>query len=428
MDQIIKKRAHYRNLFGWLLLFLVLVSLSLNKWRGQPDRVIWSDAEGYYMYLPAVFIYKGFTGMPLRTPGWPEVDGKTYTKFTCGVAIMQLPFFLAVHGYMGFIGRPTDGFGLANGLSIIFASVFYLLAGLFLIYKWVTRYFPGRNLVVGALIALTLGTNLYYYAIAEAGMSHIYSFALFAGIVYFTDLLYANPRRVYFLIIGLLFGLAVLIRPTAIVLLVLILFYGVRNSAELKERFAFFFRNRAPVAGAILGFIVVFIPQMFYWKHTQGQWIVYSYGSTEGFDHWAGPKVFQVLGHLENGLFLYSPLVVLAFGGMLYLAWRRQLSGHIFLIVLAAATYLFASWWDWNFGGAFGHRCFVEYYAILALPFAFALDKMTKIRAGFFRVVCFLIVAFLIWYSLHMTYAYASPWDGPEWTWELFWVVVGRMW
>jgi len=135
-----------------------------------------------------------------------------------------------------------------------------------------------------------------------------------------------------------------------------------------------------------------------------------------------------VLGHLENGLFLYSPLVVLAFGGMLYLAWRRQLSGHIFLIVLAAATYIFASWWDWNFGGAFGHRCFVEYYAILALPFAFVLDKMTKIRAGFFRVVCFLIVAFLIWYSLHMTYAYASPWDGPEWTWELFWGVVGRMW
>ena len=31
---------------------------------------------------------------------------------------------------------------------------------------------------------------------------------------------------------------------------------------------------------------------------------------------------------------------------------------------LAADTYLIASWWDWQFGGSFGHRGFVD-----ALPF-----------------------------------------------------------
>jgi hypothetical protein len=428
MDQIIKNRVHYRNGFGWLLLSLVLVSLSLNKWRGDAGRVIWADAEGYYMYLPAVFIYGGFTGMPLRTPGWPEVDGKTYTKFTCGVAMMQMPFFLVVHGYLNYIGKPTDGFSNANGLSVIFASVFYLLLGMYFLYSWLIKYFPSRRLVVGALIALLVGTNLYYYAIAESGMSHIYSFGLFAGIVYFTDRLYARPGKWLFLVVGLLFGLAVLIRPTAIVLLALVLFYGMRSGKDIKDRFAFFFRNWRLVLGSILAFIIVFIPQMFYWKYTQGQWIVYSYGSTEGFDYWTSPKIFQVLGHLENGLFLYSPLVVLAFGGMLYLAWKRKFSGHIFMIVLAAATYLFGSWWDWNFGGAFGHRCFVEYYAILSLPFVFVIDKIANIPSRILKSLCFLTIAFLIFYSMHMTYAYASPWDGPDWTWERFWGVVERMW
>jgi hypothetical protein len=51
------------------------------------------------------------------------------------------------------------------------------------------------------------------------------------------------------------------------------------------------------------------------------------------------------------------------------------LAGGLFLIV---NTYLIASWWDWQFGGSFGHRGFVDSYPLLALGVATVFDRMAR--------------------------------------------------
>ena len=43
--------------------------------------------------------------------------------------------------------------------------------------------------------------------------------------------------------------------------------------------------------------------------------------------------------------------------------------------VIAVHTMLVASWWDWQFGGSFGHRAFTDLLALFALPIAALYDR-----------------------------------------------------
>ena len=49
------------------------------------------------------------------------------------------------------------------------------------------------------------------------------------------------------------------------------------------------------------------------------------------------------------------------------LARNVRLGSMLFLV---ANTYLIASWWDWQFGGSYGHRGFVDGFPIFAIGLA----------------------------------------------------------
>ncbi len=79
---------------------------------------IWGDKADYYVYLPAAFLY-GFDGF--RFPeNIDSLTGNTFrpdrqdhrivTKYICGVAVMQVPFFLATHALTNFLNEPANGF------------------------------------------------------------------------------------------------------------------------------------------------------------------------------------------------------------------------------------------------------------------------------------------------------------------------------
>jgi len=82
------------------------------------------------------------------------------------------------------------------------------------------------------------------------------------------------------------------------------------------------------------------------------------------------PKIPDVLFDVQNGLFLYSPLVLLMIVGIFLGLRKKNFQAPATLIIFSIATYMFASWWAWWFGGAFGPCCYVEYYALLAFPLA----------------------------------------------------------
>ncbi len=398
---------------------LVLLSWNMKKWR--IGDLLYSDTEGYYMYLPAMFLNNGFENLFINTPAAFKNYGNSnliFTKYTCGVAILQSPFFIVTDTIYNLSGNDKEcGYAYGYFLSVIAAGCFYLTVGIWLLGKLLAKRF-GYWAAGAAIVCTFFGTNLYFYSISQPGMSHIYSFFLFAALVYFTPRLYYNTSAFYWILSGIVMGMIVLIRPINCIIVLYPLLYGVVTWQTFNERVRHLYYRLPYILPAAIAGLLVFVPQLLYWKYISGHFVLYSY-NTETFEHWANPKILKVLFDVQNGWLLYSPMMVLALAGIILLYRQKTVDWPAIALALCIATYLFASWWAWWFGGAFGHRCYVEYYAILVIPFA-AYFVWLQHRVVAVRVLSALFIVAAGYYNVKLTYLYAPPWDGSSWNWDVF--------
>ena len=160
---------------------------------------IWADKAGYYIYLPAYFIYD-FDGEKLPPKigektgdGFFVEEGKIKTKYTSGVALLQAPFFLVTHFVSTKLGYESNGFSSIYHKMINVSAVTYSFFALILLYLFLIRY-VSKKLAFISVACIYLGTNLFYYSIFETGMSHIYSFFLFTCFLYLSPFI-LNPKK-----------------------------------------------------------------------------------------------------------------------------------------------------------------------------------------------------------------------------------------
>lgn len=384
-------------------------------WNGM----IWSDTEGYYLYLPGIFINGGFGNLFVRTEGqFPMFPGtnKRYTKYTYGIALMEAPFFLAAHTVAKLSGQPADGYSAPYIRAVQLAALLYGFLGLLVLKRILLRHFSA-GITFMAIVGLYFGTNLMHYHIQEPGMSHIYSFFLFTLFIYFTPRFYERPGWGIFAGMGLLLGLITLIRPTNALLILYLVFYNVSSRTALKERWHFFLQHYKELLIIPVLILLAWFPQFAYWKYISGNWLIYSYGD-EGFIYWDSPKFYKVLFYIQNGWLLFSPMAGLTIIGCLLGAWKNHYNIAIISIILLLSTYLFASWWCWWFGGALGQRSYVELYTLLAFPYAYLIQLIFRQRWLIPKVLFVLLWLALIHYSYFLTVYFTGP-HYEWWEWEL---------
>lgn len=386
---------------------------------------IWSDAEGYYLYLPAVFINGGFEDLPVRTEvQFPILEGtnKRFTKYTCGVAIMQAPFFLGAHLIaISTKDIPADGIAPVYVKGIQLAALLYGFLGLLFLRRILLRHFTPW-VVLLTIVGFFFGTNLFHYMVQEPGMSHIYTFFLFSLFIYLTPQFYKRPGLPIFALMGLLLGWITLIRPTNLVLVLYLLLYNINSWNALSNRLDFIKTHFFKLLIAPIASFLIFLPQFMYWHYMSGQWIMYSYGN-EGFTNWRQPRIDMVLFHIKNGWLLFSPMAGLSVLGMLIGSWKNKFNmGTIFLIFLIS-LYAFSSWWCWWFGGAFGQRSFVEFYALLAIPYAYLVSLVFSQKYWLVKILFLFIWVVLLYYG----YMLMVHFTGPHYEWWEWRQVVGWM-
>lgn len=415
--------------FSFLFIFLTFTFLSF-KINQYPQKLIWSDMEGYYMYLPSAFIYNSFTSNAIKDKNYllpyPGTN-KIFSKYTCGVAIMEFPFFITAHFLSKPLGYSPDGHSDIYPYSLMIAAIFYLTMSLFLLWKTLKKYYS-NHITVFTLFALTAGTNLFYYSFFQPSMSHVYSFFLFSSIVSLSEKIFANQLAIsvnlkYWLLLGIVCGLAVLIRPTNAVILIYPFYKFIKHPSTISF-FKQLLHYRIQLLWATIVFLLPFTLQIFYWKYITGNWIVWSYGE-EGFAYWKEPKLIRVLFDAWNGWLLYTPLAILP---IIYLLKERKKNTHqergtIYILIIS--TYLFASWWAWWFGGAFGHRSYVEYYTLLAMPLAGFIKWASS--SLFSRIISYSILLVFIYYNLGLTFLYTPPWDGTNWTYQTLFAEITKL-
>lgn len=412
------------------LLGLFMLNTVLQRVNNYPrNHILWSDTEGYYMYLPAIFIIKDVHQVPAGSVlPQPNEKGEHVIKYTCGVAMMELPFFIAAKWYCQLKGCDRkDYFSLHYVRAIAIGGFLYGMIGLVFLAAALRRKFS-EAATFWTILSVFLGTNLFYYTMRSPAMSHVYSFFLFAFTIWYLPRFYKRQTVWHYLLLGFVTGLTVLIRPTNAVLLLFIFLYEVYTKTDLRERFSLMLQAWGKVIVAGLAAFVVFIPQLWYWYEMTGSVLRYSYVN-ESFKYWLQPKIAAVLFDVQNGLFLYSPMALLMVVGIILGIRRKDYQGPTLGIIFIIVTYLFASWWAWWFGGAFGHRCYVEFYALFAIPLAGLYQQILDQRSILLKIVMFLVTAFLMFYGVKMSMLHSylpGPWDGADWRWN--WEKIEWVW
>lgn len=417
----------------WLIsgvLFLLLFFLFVNHaekyhqyefgdWKSE----IYADKSGYYIYLPATFIY-GYHQAPYPDSidfklgnGFGFVNGRLFTKYTYGVALLTTPFFLTTHLAQVSADHEANGFSGEYLNFSYYASAFYLLAGLYALLAFLRRRFSLFASIL-TIFLLAFATNLYYYTFQEALMSHVYSFALFSFLLLLTDNYWKKHNRRTLAGIALTSALIVLIRPTNGIILFVVLLLDIKTPTQLKERLRILLSARNVLIFSGL-FLLVWIPQMVYWKFMSGSFFFYSYKG-EGFTNWLNPQIPEVLFAPKNGLFIYVPAFVLVIAGLILMILRknanRWLIGALFLVQL----YLIASWHMFFFGCSFGQRSFVEFLALFSIPLATLFNFSFRPVKIVFPIFIILISCYLIFFNLRLSASYARCFDAKAWEWEVY--------
>ena len=396
--------------------------------EGNLRGVIWSDCEEYYAYLPGMFIVKDVHKIPPGSIGaYNNEKGEMVLKPTYGVALFEMPFFLAARPVARVrLSDPDDYTREPYGMAVALAGYFCAFLGLFFLRKaLLRRHSPWA--VFWTLLAVFAGTNLYHYATKEMGMSHVYSFCLFAFLVWHTPRFFEKPDWKNAALLGGALGWTLLIRSTNTLALLFVLLYDVYSWAALKERLRFFRRQWRALLVAMAACFLFFIPQMWYWYEMTGKLILQT--GEEGFKYWNRPKLAAVLFDPQNGLFLYSPMVLVMLFGV-GMGWRNKTGqAPALTLIFVLATYFFASWRAWWYGGAFGHRAFIDLYPLLALPLAGVFETILSWRRSWIKISVLAVFACLVLYSVAMSRVYTligGPWDGQDWSWN--WSKMAMLW
>lgn len=330
------------------------------------------DVANYYCYLPAIFIQKDIAlHFYDEHPEWyvqkfapnKAPNGNNVIKMTMGLAFYYAPFFFIAHGYALLFDNP-DGFSSPYRFMLLLSAVFYTVVGLFFLRKILLRYFSDAVSML-VLISLGIGTNLFYYTVHEP-MSHAYLFFTFIIIMFLTIRWHDRPSAGTAAMLGLCCGLAILVRPTDGIILLIPLFYGITSRQAIINKFRLITTHWPHLLLLTLVLACPLCLQMLYWKKMTGQWLFFSYVG-EGF-LWNDPRIMEGLFSYRKGWFLYTPIIGFSFlGARVMWKYCREFLVPVLLFTIIN-VYVVLSWWSWWYGGSFGLRAFIESYALLALP------------------------------------------------------------
>ena len=412
-----------------------------HNWRER--NVLNWDIEAYYHYLPATFIHGDprdlsfvraideviHPGSDSREYGIEHhpVTGGSYLKYPYGTALFELPGFLIAHASCSsrWSSDPADGYSAPYQLAVQLSTAFAVIIALFVLRHFLLRHCDDRSSAV-ALLLLAMGTNLYYYSTVATGMSHPYLFLLTAVLLDATDRWHRTPRMASAITIGAVLGVAVITRPTEIALALIPLLWCVFPGEARRQKWEKLRSHQRQLIATFSVALLAVLPQLLYWKATTGFFIFYSYGE-EGFD-FLRPHVIDGLFGFRKGWFVYSPLVVFGFMGLVLVLRDRRMRGEAIpaAIYFTVAIWVAFSWYQWWYGGSFGCRALIGALPLLALPTAQLAQRI--FRSHWIAIAAMLLVLYagirLNYFQMEQYMGTIIHWDSM--TWDRYWEVFGE--
>ncbi len=360
-----------------ILLYIWQVLSVANKYQ-RFEKVINEDAVGYYLILPALFIYNDpnfeFIDSSIRQQEnfngyFPPVvnlleNNKNVCKYYSGVALLQSPFFIIGNIILQQF-KTYNGFELPYHFILLLSVIFYISWSIILLFKSLKLLNIPWYWSMSLVFVVIFGTNLQLYTTYDLAYSHSYSFFCFIALIYCSLIYRQTPQLKTILFIGLLIGLIVVIRPANILItlvpLFIIPFSVIKN--QLK-------RHLIPL---ILSLSIAPLIQISLWHWQTGDWIVYPY-KTETLNIF-NSQIAELLWSYNCGWFTYTPIMplIVIFSCFSLLFQRKFKALLSFIFILFPSIYIIASWYYIHYGCTLGCRPITEFYGPIILIFAYSI-------------------------------------------------------
>ena len=404
------------------------------RWKkAGTEATISYDVSGYYWYLPSLFIYHDLKHQSFKDSilaryhptndfqqGVQCANGNYVMKYSSGLAVMYLPFFVFAHLLASPLGFPPDGFSPPYQLAIQLGGFLISILGLWYLRKLLLLYFEDRVVAI-TLFLLVIGTNYLNYSTVDGGMSHCWLFTVYIFLLLNTHYFYRSFHLRHAIRIGLLVGLATLIRPTDVIACLIPLLWGIERISlkSFTSQAALFGKHSKALLFAFAGMLAVISVQLVYWKYVSGNWLVYTYAG-QGFSFLHPHPVRYTLSY-QCGWLTYTPMMGLAFVGIV--PFIKHGKNKLAILTFFAVNYYIVCSWDiWWYGG----RAMIQSYPVLLFPMA-ALIKIA-IERKIWTVIFIPFALLFLYMNIWITYQYhkGGLYDGDWMTKEYFMRVVGR--
>lgn len=396
----------------WLSILISCLSINLFSTNGTFGGVIRSDGQGYYAYLPAVLIYNDPT-YELSTQAEKKYIGKDFNqlylykddqgnilnKYFPGVAVLQLPFFglACLHSWV--LDQSIDGYSSIFQFWFLLGALFYMVLGLILFKRFLDLLFPlQKKLITRVFPLLIFATPLLFYLSIPVSFGHLYSFFLFGLFAHISLSIKKKITIKNMIFLGLVLGLITLVRPTNI--LVIILLPILLGSPKALGKFLQKIFSKTPVCFFVssISFISVISVIFLLWKWQSGNWFVWSYNG-EGFN-FLQPRLIENLFSFRVGLFLHTPFLILSFIGSVFLFRQNKFQGTLLWVYFILNAWIISSWWCWDYESSFGNRPFTEHLVFLVPPVFLLVNSYKKLILFFSILFAFVgLIRYFEFYS-----------------------------
>jgi len=317
-------------------------------------KTVYGDGTFYYSWLHSALIdhdiqfQNEYAHFSVTQP--VTANDVLTNKYAVGPAIVWTIPFLWIHTFL-----RGDGYTFPYQFAIGLTTVLYGITGLLLLYRmlcfWTTPIIASLTTVL-----IALATHLFFYGAIDPVNSHALSF--FAATLFITCVV---SKKAW--MSGVVLGIIMLMRPQDGIYAILILFL---------------FPPRAWIRVGV-GFLLTFLPQLVAWTAFTGNPFLSPYFL--GGEHYTflSPHIIDVLFSLKNGLFVYTPLVLIAAIGY-FLRWKQDVQQYKVpsIIILLLSLYLVSSWSSWDQGASFSGRMLVGVLPLLAFPLSVLMTSLIK--------------------------------------------------
>jgi hypothetical protein len=398
-----------------ILLMVFLISIPfVNPW-------IRGDGVGYYAYVRSLVVdhnlnfekdwqaaNPSFASGRLDANGHLRPDQYTRTgyvnnHFSVGPAILWAPFLTVAHGLVLIADHfgaqiRADGFSRPYRVTMAVATAFYGFMALLLGFDLARRYIdPWWALL--ATFGIWFASSLPVYMYLNPSWSHAPSAFSVALFLWYWDRTRNHRTWAAWAVLGLTAGLMMNVYyPTAVMLLLPLMeslvalkqARGEEASARTRELLG---KNFLFAAIAILGLLPTLITK----KIIYGSY--FNLGYTEHW-FWSSPAFFRVCFSAEHGLFTWTPILIPAVVGLIFVCSIDRLLGFGSLAVFLAYLYLIGCYQNWAGISSFGNRFFVSLTPIFVLGLAAALQRLGRLfhdRRGAFGGECAVVGLFIVW-------------------------------